>query len=177
MKRIIYYVATSLDGYIAGEGEDISGFLQEGNGIEKYKDDLKDFQTVIMGKATYEFGYKFGMPVGAAPYPHMNHFIFSNSLVLENAANNVFIKNIDLAAVDKVKDESKTDVYLCGGGIFAGWLLDNERIDILKLKVNPFVLGKGVKLFGPSKKEVQLNLIESEKYDGGLMMNSYEIKY
>lgn len=177
MNKIVYYVASSLDGFISGEDGDISGFNTEGNGVQKYLDDLKKFDTVIMGRNTYEFGYKFGMKPGDAPYPHMNHFIFSESLVLEQAQPKVNVRKHDLSEIDKIRAQSKTDVYLCGGGIFAGWLLENEKIDILKLKINPLVLGEGIKLFGDSKKSHLLNLKESDQYENGLLINTYEIKY
>jgi dihydrofolate reductase len=176
-KKIVYYVATSLDGYICGEDEDISGFVAEGNGVQKYISDLNDYKTVIMGRKTYEFGYKFGLKPGGAPYPHMNHHIFSDSLHFDTQENNVHINKLELNQIDSIKAKSPTDVYLCGGGVFAGWLLDNEKIDILKLKINPFLLGKGTKLFGGSKKSVQLELLGSETFDGGLLINTYKIKY
>ena len=50
----------SLDGFIVGPEDDISGFTADGAGIDHYLEDLKDFDTVIMGRKTYEFGYKFG---------------------------------------------------------------------------------------------------------------------
>ncbi|MGB5555080.1 MAG: dihydrofolate reductase family protein [Flavobacteriaceae bacterium] len=177
MNKIVYYVATSLDGYICGENEDISGFLPNGNGVQKYLDDLKEFDTVIMGRKTYEFGYKFGLQPGALPYPQMNHFIFSETLSIENSDRKLKVSKLDLNTISSIRMTSKTDIYLCGGGDFAGWLLDNEQIDILKLKVNALLLGKGVRLFGNSKKEHQLKLLDSEKYDGGLLINTYNIKY
>lgn len=177
MNKIVYYVAISLDGYISGKDGNISGFLAEGNGVQKYLDDLQDFETVIMGKNTYEFGYKFGLKPGEPAYPHMNHFIFSESLVLENASSSIKICPLDLNEISSIRESSTTDVYLCGGGIFAGWLLDNEQVDILKLKINPLILGGGVKLFGDSKKRHELNLIDSKVYDGGLLINTYQVKY
>ena len=57
-KNIVYYVASSLDGYTSGENEDASGFVGEGNAVEKYLSDLKEFDSVIMGRKTYEFGYR-----------------------------------------------------------------------------------------------------------------------
>ncbi|MFT6336818.1 MAG: dihydrofolate reductase [Saprospiraceae bacterium] len=63
------------------------------------------------------------------------------------------------------------------GGVFAGWLLENEMIDILKLKVKPLILGQGVRLFGDSTKSYKLNLIDTEEYEAGLLINTYEIEY
>jgi len=177
MNRIVYYVASSIDGYISGLGEDISGFVGEGNGVEKYLNDLKAFETVIMGRKTYEFGYKFGLEPGKLAYPHMDHFIFSKSLSFENPDEKLIIKDLDINEIIKIRDQSKTDVYLCGGGEFAGWLLENELIDILKIKVNPLILGQGVKIFGESKKSYKLKLIDAEEYENGLLFTTYEIKY
>ena len=53
MRKIVYYVAMSLDGFISGVNGDISGFVGDGNGVAKYLADLVDFDTVIMGKNTY----------------------------------------------------------------------------------------------------------------------------
>ena len=69
------------------------------------------------------------------------------------------------------------DIYLCGGGIFAGWLLDHELIDVLKLKLNPVILGGGTRLFGSSSKSLFLDLKESLDFDSGFKILTYNIKY
>jgi dihydrofolate reductase len=176
MRKIVYYVAISIDGFICGLDDDISGFVGEGNGVSKYLADLADFDTVIMGKNTYEFGYKFGLKPGQLAYPHMTHYIFSNSLTFENTDPKVQIRPIEIKEIKKLKGKSGTDIYLCGGGQFAGWLLDNEQIDILKIKLNPIVLGEGVRLFGDSKKDFKLELVDAGKYENGLQIMTYEIK-
>lgn len=147
MRKIIYYVACSIDGFIWGPNDDVSGFIYSGKGVEKYLNDLKSYDTVIMGRSTYEFGYKFGaIPGEPSPtYPHMKHYVFSNNLKLKNLNPQVEVKKLDLNEIDKLKKESGSDIYLCGGGQFAGWLLNNQKIDILKLKVNPLLLGGGSK--------------------------------
>lgn len=178
MRKINYYVASSLDGYISGINDDISGFIGSGNGVDKYLADLNDFETVIMGRNTYEFGYKYGLIPGKPAYPHMDHYIFSKTLSFENPDEKVkVINDLDIEEITKIKKNSKSDIYLCGGGVFAGWLLDNEMIDILTLKVNPLILGQGVKIFGNSTKTFQLNLMQKESYEKGLLINTYEIKY
>ena len=173
MRKIIYYVATSIDGYICGINEDISGFVGAGSGVNKYLQDLASFDTVVMGRKTYEFGYKFGLKPGELPYPHMTHYIFSNNFKLENADEKIHILPIDIEEVRKIKEQEGSDIYLCGGGKFAGWLWDHEQIDLIKLKLNPLVLGEGVRLFGDSRKTTRMDLIDSESYEDGLQILSF----
>lgn len=177
MRKIIYYVAVSADGFISGLNDDISGFVQQGEGVNQYFQDLKTFDTVIMGRNTYEFGYKYGMEPGQPAYPNMKHYIFSDSLVLENPHEDVKVLNRDLKHIKALKAESGTDIYLCGGGEFAGWLLDNQLIDVLKIKANPVILGEGIRLFGSSKTKVQLNRLNLQEYDNSLQVVTYEIRY
>lgn len=178
MNKIVYYVAISIDGFICGLNGDISGFVGEGSGVTKYLSDLKKFETTIMGKDTYEFGYAYGLKPGQPAYEHMQHFIFSKTLQFDTISDQVhIIADYDLDKIQELKKNSTTDIYLCGGGVFAGWLFDNQLIDIIKVKINPLVLGEGVRLFSDSKQGHQLELTETESHDGGLIFNTYKVKY
>ncbi|WP_040282596.1 dihydrofolate reductase family protein [Psychroserpens damuponensis] len=174
MGKIIYYVASSLDGFIAGKNDDISQFILQGNGVEKYQEDLKEFKTVIMGRRTYEFGFQYGLEAGQPAYPNMEHYIFSDSMEIENLAESVHIEKKSIEKVKEIKANAKTDIYLCGGGEFAGWLLENGLIDKLKLKLNPIILGEGIRIFGNSKCFAKWNLIENESFNDGLQILTYE---
>jgi len=178
MKKIIYYVASSIDGYISGKDEDISRFVNSENGIDKYLTDLEEFKTVIMGRCTYESGYKFGLEPGKAAYPHMDHYIFSKTISFDHQDEKInVVTEFDVSKINEIKKQSNTDIYLCGGGVLAGWLLDNELIDVLKLKLNPIILGQGVKIFGNSTKDLSMHLNDTIEYDKGLLINTYDIKY
>ena len=176
MRKIIYYVASSLDGYIAGENDDISQFILQGEGVEKYQSDLASFGTVIMGRKTYEFGFQYGLEPGQPAYPNMEHFIFSNRLKIDNLSESVKIEKLSIDRVNEIKQNAKTDIYLCGGGQFAGWLLNNGLIDQLKLKLNPIVLGKGTKLFGDSNTNEKWVLTNNESFSDGLQILTYDKK-
>ena len=176
MKEIIYYVASSLDGYIAGKNGDISQFILQGKGVEKYQSDLANYETVIMGRKTYEFGFQFGLQPGQPAYPHMNHHIFSDSLKIEDLSPKVQIEQRSIDRILEIRKNAATDIYLCGGGEFAGWLLDNGLIDQLKLKLNPVILGEGTKLFGNSVTKAVWKLTERESFDDGLEILTYESK-
>ncbi|GJM29688.1 MAG: dihydrofolate reductase [Cyclobacteriaceae bacterium] len=177
MKRIVYYVATSLDGFISGKDGDVSGFTGKGNGVDQYLNDLKEYDTVIMGRKTYEFGYDYGLEPGQLAYPHMAHYIFSDSLILEKKDDALQIVNLDIEVIKKLKNQPGSDIYLCGGGQFAGWLLEHQQIDILKIKLNPLILGAGVPLFGESKVSCQLEFQDAGLYQHGLQIITYGINY
>ncbi len=125
MRKIIYYVATSIDGYIMGSDENMGSFVGSGSGVEKYLADLQHFDTVIMGRKTYEFGYQFGLKPGQPAYHHMQHYIFSKTLSFENPHESVKVYPPDLEFIKQLKKTKGTDIYLCGGGEFDCWLLNN----------------------------------------------------
>lgn len=179
MRKIVYYVAASIDGFISGENDDVSAFVPESDGITQYLADLKEFDTVIMGRRTYEFGYKYGMSPGQVPplYRHMKNYIFSNSMDLPNPDPQLKSVKIDLKIIDELRAMAGTDIYLCGGGKFAGWLLNNARIDILKVKLNPVIIGKGVPMFENVEKQYKAKLLEHNLYSKGLQIISYKLIY
>jgi len=142
MRKIIYYVASSIDGYIMDSDETIEKFVGDGSGVEQYLNDLKSFDTVIMG-----------------------------------SDKNIEVCELDIALIKQIKNDSETDIYLAGGGEFAGWLLENEQIDRLKIKLNPLILGNGVRLFGSSTKELKTELISNQIHDKGLQIIEYRIIY
>lgn len=176
MKKIVYYVAASIDGYISGVNDDISQFIMEGEGVDKYRSDLASFETVIMGRKTYEFGYQYGLEPGQPAYPNMMHHIFSNTLTIDPLSPSVAIENLRIERVEEIRQNANTDIYLCGGGQFAGWLLDNRMIDRLKIKLNPIVLGGGTKLFGTSPAHETWILSEKESFPDGLQIITYDRK-
>lgn len=179
MRSINYYVATSLDGYICGPNEDISGFVQESTGVEEYLTDLKEFDTVIMGRRTYEFGYQFGLIPGQPAYSHMDHIIFSESLRFDDPHDQVKIAPRNIELIHELKNQNGSEIYLCGGGVFAGWLLEHQLIDKLKIKLNPFMAGGGTPLFvhAGQPPQHQLQLLSSHCYDHGLQIMEYRIRY
>lgn len=177
MRKIIYYVAISIDGFIAGADDDISGFVHQEELVQKYLSDLKGFDTVIMGRKTYELGYKFGLEAGQPAYPHMQHYLFSQTLRFENASDKITVCDLDINIVKNLKAEEGTDIYLCGGAQFAGWLLKHQMIDVLKVKLNPLLLGKGIPLFSEVERQHSLKLIHDETFPDGFFIKTYDIIY
>ncbi|MFC1757272.1 dihydrofolate reductase family protein [Planctomycetota bacterium] len=174
MRRLIYDVAITLDGYICHEDGSIDGFVPEGEHVADYMDRLKSYDAVLMGRNTYEFGYRYGLKPGDKPYEHMDNIVFSDSLKFDSAQVRV-VGQDELDVVHDLKQSEGGDIYLCGGGVLAGTLLENALIDQLIIKLNPIVFGDGTKLFGNSTKGVPLELVESKSYESGVTLNRYNV--
>ena len=83
----------------------------------------------------------------------------------------------EVAFIRQLKEAPGTDIYLCGGGAFAGFLFEQELIDEVIIKLNPLLLGRGIGLFGNSGKEAQLALVDSKSYDSGVVLLTYKSRY
>jgi dihydrofolate reductase len=181
MRKVVYHVGMTLDNFIAHEDGSIGGFLKfaEGEHVAEYLESLKAYDTVLMGKMTYEFGYEYGIQPGQPGYPHMKNYIFSKTLKFESQPDErvEIINKNELEFIQQLKETDGTDIYLCGGGNFAGFMLDHELIDELIIKLYPVLLGSGIRLFGKSTKAVDLSLLNSKMYQTGVLLLTYKLNY
>lgn len=174
MKKVIYYVATSIDGFIATKEDEISGFVHDEKFVSYYYEQLNQFNTVIMGKNTYEFGYQFGLKPGEKAYQHMDHYIFSKSIELPAESKVYKVTDEWTNKVKELKKSSSSDIYLCGGSQFAGFLAKEHLIDQVWIKLNPFLMGAGKPLF-QGEQSFNLELYNLEKFDCGVSEHRYNV--
>lgn len=190
MRKLIYYVACTADGFIARKDGSFDCFLMEGEHFadlitffpETIPSHLREplgvtgpnqrFDAVLMGRATYEVGVLLGV---TNPYPHLKQYLFSRSLKESPDPNVELVSSDAVMKVRELKQESAKDIWLCGGGELASELF--VEIDQLILKVNPVVIGFGIPLIRREVKPTMLELTESKRYDNGFMINSYNLMH
>lgn len=187
MRELVYYVATSLDGRIAGPDGGFDMFPVEGDHIDAIVRDWTDtipgvgldalgleadnsrFTAAVMGWDTYASG----LPVTDDPYPHLEQVVFSRRPESRRVPGSITLTDRDpIDVVRELKRRGDGDIWLAGGGSLAGQLI--EEIDRLVLKVNPFVLGDGIGLFAGTPFDVRrFALTSSTPYDSGVVFNDY----
>lgn len=175
MHPLVYDVAVSIDGYISGPDGDISGFAHDGPVVDDYTQRLAGYSVAIMGRRTYEFGYRFGMLPGQNPYPHMRTFVFSQSLQIDGVSDVTIMRSDAIAAVSQLRTEATGPVYLTGGGAFAGALLRAGLIDRLRLKRAPILLGGGTALFAKDVAAPGLTCLQTRDYGNGYLFQDYAV--
>ncbi|WP_454301759.1 dihydrofolate reductase family protein [Salana multivorans] len=159
MRKLVYYIGATLDGYIAGPGGEIDFFplseemlawigssfpetipthLREHVGLGSATN--RAFDTVVMGRATYEPA--LSVPT-TSPYSHLRQYVVSTTLTIDDPSVTV-VADDPVALVRGLKKEPGMDIWLCGGGTLAGALVD--EIDEIVLKTYPVVAGAGIPL-------------------------------
>lgn len=100
---------------------------------------------MVEGRASYDIGLAAGL---ADAYPHLHHVVFSRTLAERTDLPVEVVAGDPVERMREWKAEDGKDIWLVGGGTLAHALL--PEIDRLVLKVNPSVIGDGVRLFtGP----------------------------
>jgi dihydrofolate reductase len=189
MRKLIYYVACTVDGFIAREDGSFDCFPSEG---EHFADLLKEFpetipahlrdvfgvhaenrhfDAVLMGRKTYEVGLEAGV---TSPYPQMKQYLFSRSMKVSPDKTVALVSGDAVAKVEELKRQDGKDIWLCGGGELARQLF--VEIDELILKVNPVLIGRGIPLFRGEVKATALEVVESKGYRNGFRIVHYRVK-
>lgn len=176
MRKLIYHVAISLDGFIAQENDKIDLFPTEGDHIPDYIQSLTKYDTCIMGRRTYEFGYQYGLQPGENPYPHMTTYVYSRSLSFAKKDSNLHLVNDNMVQhVTHLKEGDGKPIYLCGGGVFATELLQHGLINELHLKHCPIIIGHGIPLFTKPVDDITLQKTYIKEYSNGVNLIEYSI--
>ncbi len=174
MQPIIYDVAVSADGFIAGASGDVSLFPHTGALVDDYTARLQTYTAVIMGRATYEFGYAFGLKPGQNPYPWAQSLVISKTIGLPDDAPVEKVTD-PMPRIETLRAEAAGPIYLCGGGILAGMLLRAGLITHLRLKRAPILLGQGVLLFNGEGSATQMQLTDHKVYDSDVIYQEYTL--
>ncbi|WP_405746038.1 dihydrofolate reductase family protein [Streptomyces canus] len=192
MRKLTYFVACSIDGFIGDPDGDASfmyAFLDEEflayltteypetvatHGRRSLGIDVenKRFDTVIQGRGSYEVGLKEGI---TSPYSHLREYVASRTLA-ESPDPHVEIIADDLVGrVRELKAEGgEFGIWLCGGSQLAGELRD--EIDELVIKTYPVVLGSGMPMFAADFAVTGFALDEVRLFDNGVLVRTYSRK-
>lgn len=175
MKRIILYIAASLDGRIA-EPDGGLEWLTEFPNPEKtdygYKSLLASVDTVIMGGKAYR--ELLNMDV-IWPYKQQTSYVVTHGWTENAATENIrFITENVIETISAIRNELGKDIWLVGGGELISMLLEADLIDEMQICYIPVILGKGIPLFPEQSKESKWNLTESKAYKSGVLSGTYK---
>jgi dihydrofolate reductase len=192
-RKLRYHVAMSVDGFIArgdGSTDCFPGDLQAEHVTDYLFTLAAEYDTVLMGRATYEVGLRFGV---SDPYPQLDTYVFSRTMKARPDPR-VHLVGEDVAGVVRglkartgqdvdwsqslrgAQAHTPKDLYLCGGGDLARTLFAEGLIDEVQLKVNPVLLGAGKPLVEGLPRDVPLELLSTKTYRTGVVLARYAVR-
>ncbi|MCX5204291.1 dihydrofolate reductase family protein [Streptomyces sp. NBC_00237] len=191
MRKLTYYVAASLDGFIGHPDTGDGAFFEQLASGEYHRfmfdafadtlptlarehfgiadKPLTRFDTVIQGRKSNQVAYDQGV---TSPYAHLRQYVASRTLAAYPDPSVELIRGDLVAKVRELKaEDGELGIYLCGGGEIAGQLID--EIDELIIKTYPLLVGSGVPMASAGFGLRRYELTECRTFDNGAVVTTY----
>ena len=170
-KRLRYQVAVTLDGFIAGPKGEYDWIVADPS-ID-FAAIYKEFDTVVMGRKTYEAGLAAGASVAM---PGIDVVVFSRSLPTKSEKGVRITGDDPRKVVAELKAKSGRDIWLFGGGELFRSLLDAGLVDTVELAVMPVMIGAGIPVLPPGA-EKRLTLVDLKRLPAsGIVVLAYSVE-
>ena len=164
--KVSCFIATSLDGYIAGALGEIDWLFSDADyGYAAY---YATVDTVLLGRGTYETALSFG----DWPYSGKRAIILTNRPV--RALPDVEYRSGDVEAlVEQLAHEGARHVWLVGGGDVVGQFRRAGLVDEWIISIHPVLLGAGLPLFPHGLPRSSVEFTRHEVFPSGLVQVQY----
>jgi len=172
-RQLRYQVATSLDGFIAGQKGEYDWIVSD-PAID-FAALFSEFDTAVMGRKTYEMMTAQG---GHGAIRGLDVIVFSRTLPAKEYPGVRIVNDEPRAVVAALKAQPGRDIWLFGGGSLFRSLLDAGLVDAVELAVMPVLLGAGIPLLAPgSTSAISLVLADQKTLpDSGIVVLAYSVR-
>lgn len=180
--KIQYYTASSLDGFLATEDDDVSWLFPLGSLSESsYDDFIAQVGAIVMGSATYEWMLRnaetLQAETGSAwPYAQPT-WVLSSRLLPQIAGADIRFARGDVRSIhhDLCAAASGGNVWIVGGGDLAGQFYDAGLLDELIIQVGSVTLGRGKPLLPRRILHPNLTLTSVTRSGRGMVELRYNV--
>ncbi|SNS97109.1 Dihydrofolate reductase [Asanoa hainanensis] len=181
MRKVIYWVHTSVDGFVDGPNGEFD-WTSMGPELSAYATEVHDrVDTFLYGRPVWEMMSAYWPTADqVSDHPHDIEFapiwrstpkiVFSRTLrgPLDHGA-----RLAGVAELTALKSAPGKDLLLNGGSQLAGVLAEHGLLDEIQVMVHPVVLGGGKQVLPLDKTRLNLDLVNSRTLDGRVVLLSY----
>lgn len=171
MRKVILFIAMSLDGYIADQDGSVhwlTGQDPNADSDDSYATFEKTIDTVIMGWKTYH-----QITTELSPeqwvYDRLKSYVITHR-ECPPFANITFLSTDPCTLVDELKQKEGKDIWICGGADLVRQLIEKDKIDRYHISVIPTLLGDGIPLFSSQNHQIRLRLLKAQSVNGIMEM-------
>jgi dihydrofolate reductase len=177
-RKIIVYIATSADGYIArldGSVDWLDRPRTAGDyGIGSF---YRSIDTILWGRKTYEVALRFQKQgvKGAAFDPRVSNYVFSGRPPRSKPPAVEFVTEPIPKFTKRLRMTPGKHIWMMGGAGLIASFLDAGQIDEFIIHVVPTFIGEGIPLIAPRHRTVPLALRSCRHYSDGVVRLHYEV--
>jgi len=180
-RRIIVYIATSADGYIARPDGDVEWLNRRPRTVDYgMREFYPTIDTILWGRKTYdwllEYYKKIGKKKGLFDTKVAN-YVFSRNPPERAVPGATFVSEPVKAFARRLRATSGKQIWMMGGGELIASFLDAGEIDEFDIHVIPVMIGDGIPLVARRHRDVPLRLRSSKPYPDGVVRVRYEVDY
>jgi dihydrofolate reductase len=178
-RKIIVYIATSADGYIARPDGDVE-WLNRRPRTADYgmREFYPSIDTILWGRKTYDwlldYYKKKGRKRGMFDTKVAN-YVFSRRPPRKAQPGVEFVSEPVKAFAERLRATPGKHIWMMGGGGLIGSFLDAGEIDEFDIHVIPNFIGEGIPLVAPRHRDVPLRLRSARKYPDGVVRLRYDV--
>src|ERR1700730_8875762 len=178
-RKIIVYIATSADGYIARPDGDVEWLNRRppitDDGMTSF---YSSIDTILWGRKTYDWllaYYKKKGTKGEMFDTKVANYVFSRQPPKRAMPGVEFVSEPVKAFAKRLRAAPGKHIWMMGGGGLIASFLDAGEIDEFDIHVIPTFIGEGIPLVAPRHRDVPLRLRSSRKYPDGVVRLRYEV--
>ena len=183
MRKVIYSLMVSLDGFIEGPNRELDWAIIDEELHTYINDQQSAIDTYLYGRRTYEVMVDYWPTADTNPFAP--EYVVEFARIWKNIPKIVFSKTLEQVAwnarlvrdniaeeIAKLKEQPGKDMVLGGAGI-ASTFMRLGLIDEYALFVYPLILGSGTRLFPALDDTVNLRLVETRTFGSGVVFLRY----
>ncbi|MCA9037098.1 MAG: dihydrofolate reductase [Planctomycetaceae bacterium] len=169
MPKVVLFIATSLDGYIARSDGTVDWLFHDAD--YGYTEFMGALDAVVMGRTTWEQAKTFE----EVPFVRKQVFVFSRTLPASSDKRVHHVHGEVGSVVAAIRQNLQQDIWLVGGGDLIRQFISRRLIDEFRLFVHPIILGEGIPLFLCHSERTNLKFEGIQSFPSGLVELRYRL--